>query len=93
VLKIRKGSPSGPQYEAIYATLRISAKLTEREQAAKEKLVRESGVPYVLDELQGLLAAIHDINSRSARDAAVRSIGCPRRWQDPANPDEGSHAS
>jgi len=40
--------------------------LAARELAAKEKLVRESGAHYVIDDLRGLPAVIEDINRRLA---------------------------
>ncbi len=43
------------------------AQLQEREVAAKEKLVRESGAHYVVDDLRSLPAVIDDINARLAR--------------------------
>ncbi len=41
--------------------------LHEREVAAKEKLVRESGAHYVVDDLRSLPAVIGDINTRLQR--------------------------
>jgi phosphonoacetaldehyde hydrolase len=43
------------------------AELNERELAAKEKLVRESGAHYVVDDLRSLPAVIDDINARLER--------------------------
>jgi len=43
------------------------AELNERELAAKEKLVRESGAHYVIDDLRSLPAVIDDINARLER--------------------------
>lgn len=43
------------------------AQLQEREVAAKEKLVRESGAHYVVDDLRSLPAVIDDINARLER--------------------------
>lgn len=43
-----------------------AAELAAREQASKEKLVRESGAHYVIDDLRDLPAVIADINARLA---------------------------
>jgi phosphonoacetaldehyde hydrolase len=43
-----------------------AAELEERERASKEKLVRESGAHYVIDDLRELPAVIADINRRLA---------------------------
>lgn len=43
------------------------AELNERELAAKEKLVCESGAHYVIDDLRSLPAVIDDINARLER--------------------------
>jgi phosphonoacetaldehyde hydrolase len=40
--------------------------LTARERASKEKLVRESGAHYVIDDLRDLPAVIADVNQRLA---------------------------
>ena len=42
------------------------AELAAKEQASKEKLVRESGAHYVIDDLRDLPAVIADINQRLA---------------------------
>jgi phosphonoacetaldehyde hydrolase len=42
------------------------ADLAAKEQASKEKLVRESGAHYVIDDLRDLPAVIADINARLA---------------------------
>ena len=42
------------------------AQIRERELAAKEKLVREGGAHYVIDDLRGLPAVIADIDARLA---------------------------
>ncbi len=44
-----------------------SAELRAHEVAAKEKLVREGGAHYVIDDLRGLPAVIADIDARLAR--------------------------
>jgi phosphonoacetaldehyde hydrolase len=49
------------------AQLLSPADLREREVAAKEKLVRESGAHYVIDDLRNLPAVIEDINARLER--------------------------
>jgi phosphonoacetaldehyde hydrolase len=41
--------------------------LAARERASKEKLVRESGAHYVIDDLRDLPAVIAEINQRLAR--------------------------
>jgi len=43
------------------------AELNQRELTAKEKLVRESGAHYVVDDLRSLPAVIDDINARLER--------------------------
>lgn len=43
-----------------------AAELAAREQASKEKLVKESGAHYVIDDLQSLPAVIADVNQRLA---------------------------
>jgi phosphonoacetaldehyde hydrolase len=43
-----------------------AAELETRERAAKEKLIRESGAHYVIDDLRDLPAVIADINQRLA---------------------------
>jgi phosphonoacetaldehyde hydrolase len=40
--------------------------LASRERASKEKLARESGAHYVIDDLRDLPAVIADINRRLA---------------------------
>lgn len=42
------------------------AELAERELASKEKLIKESGAHYVIDDLRDLPAVIEDINNRLA---------------------------
>lgn len=49
------------------AVRRMSAdELAAREQASKEKLVRESGAHYVIDDLRDLPAVVADVNRRLA---------------------------
>jgi phosphonoacetaldehyde hydrolase len=49
------------------AVRRMSAQeLGERERASKEKLIRESGAHYVIDDLRDLPAVIADVNQRLA---------------------------
>jgi phosphonoacetaldehyde hydrolase len=43
-----------------------AAELAAREQASKEKLVRESGAHYVIDDLRDMPAVIADVNTRLA---------------------------
>jgi phosphonoacetaldehyde hydrolase len=43
-----------------------AAELASREQASKEKLIKESGAHYVIDDLRDLPAVIADINQRLA---------------------------
>jgi phosphonoacetaldehyde hydrolase len=43
-----------------------AAELAAREQASKEKLVKESGAHYVIDDLQAMPAVIADVNKRLA---------------------------
>ena len=43
-----------------------AAELAAREQASKEKLVRESGAHYVIDDLRDMPAVIADVNKRLA---------------------------
>jgi phosphonoacetaldehyde hydrolase len=43
-----------------------AAELAAREQASKEKLVKESGAHYVIDDLQDMPAVIADVNKRLA---------------------------
>ena len=42
------------------------AELEARERASKEKLIRESGAHYVIDDLRDLPAVIADVNTRLA---------------------------
>ena len=49
------------------AVRRLSpAELADRERASKEKLVRESGAHYVIDDLRDMPAVIADVNERLA---------------------------
>ena len=49
------------------AVRRMSAEeLLARERASKEKLIRESGAHYVIDDLRGLPAVIAEVNQRLA---------------------------
>jgi phosphonoacetaldehyde hydrolase len=43
-----------------------TAELADRERASKEKLVKESGAHYVIDDLQDMPAVIADVNTRLA---------------------------
>jgi phosphonoacetaldehyde hydrolase len=43
-----------------------ATELASREQASKEKLIKESGAHYVIDDLRDLPAVIADINQRLA---------------------------
>ena len=43
-----------------------AAELDERERASKEKLIKESGAHYVIDDLRDLPAVIADVNQRLA---------------------------
>jgi phosphonoacetaldehyde hydrolase len=51
-------------WEAVKAM--TPAELAAKEQASKEKIIRESGAHYVIDDLRDLPAVIADINARLA---------------------------
>jgi phosphonoacetaldehyde hydrolase len=42
------------------------AELAAKERASKEKIIKESGAHYVIDDLRDLPAVIADINARLA---------------------------